>query len=84
MKTEISSSDMAEKRAAIDKERKKMLEPRTYAVYEKLSYEDAKHPDELATDTMSADAVSSELIMMEVLGYVTLVSGGSYLKNENQ
>lgn len=79
-----TASDVKERREALDRERRSILEATSYAVYERLSYEEAKHPDELATDTLGADVISAELIMLEVLGCATLVSGGRYLKTEIQ
>ncbi len=76
--------DSAEIRRALDEERRKKLSPFEYSIYEKLSFDDPKHPDELSSRALAIKDISAQLVMMEILGYVTLVPGGRYLKNENQ
>lgn len=80
----VAPTDKAALRCALDEQRRKDLSPYEYAIYEKLSYDAPKHPDELSDDASVVNAISAQLVMMEVLGCVTLVAGGSYLKNENQ
>lgn len=77
------ASDSADaRRLALDEERRALLGKEEYKVYERLSYDQPKHPDELA-DGLSVGDVASMLVMMEVLGCVLLAPGGCYLKNEN-
>ena len=71
------------RRLSLDEERHSTLGKTEYTIYERLSYDEPKHPDELA-DGISVGEVASMLVMMEVLGCVTLAPGGCYLKNENQ
>ena len=70
------------RRALLDEQRCSTLGVREQKIYHLLSYDDPKHPDELAGEFSVAD-VASMLVTMEVLGCVTLVSGGCYVKNEN-
>lgn len=72
-----------DQRRVLDEARRNLLDEAQYALYERLSYDDPKHPDELASEKTVGD-VASALVLMEVLGCVTLVAGGCYLKNENQ
>ena len=74
---------VAARRHALDEKRRSLLGKTEYTVYERLSYEEPKHPDELA-DGHSVGDIASMLVMMEVLGCVSLAPGGCYLKNENQ
>lgn len=79
-KREASTADA---RHMLDEARRNLLDESQYTLYEQLSYDDPKHPDELAGEKSVGD-VASALVLMEVLGCVTLVAGGCYLKNENQ
>ena len=71
------------RRLSLDEERRSTLGKTEYTIYERLSYDEPKHPDELA-DGISVGEVASMLVTMEILGCVTLGPGGCYLKNENQ
>ena len=83
--TEVTApNDKEAVRLALDEKRRKDLSPEEYAIYEKLSYDEPTHPDELSNDASAVNEISARLVMMEVLGCVTLVAGGSYFKNENQ
>ncbi|MBE6656204.1 MAG: DNA-protecting protein DprA [Ruminococcaceae bacterium] len=79
---DAKSDDPTERRQMLDQTRRQLLGDAEYALYEKLSYDDPKHPDEL-TDERGVGEVASMLVMMEITGCVTLVSGGCYIKNEN-
>ena len=79
-----TAQSRSDKRQALDEERRRSLSPEEYAIYAMLDFDTPKHPDELSSDAGTVNQISAQLVMMEVLGCVTLIPGGSYLKNENQ
>ncbi len=85
-KTKLSEED-AEKdrelaRRLLDEKREKELSREYYSVYKCLNYDLPSHPDEILVENMRVEDISSVLVTLEVLGCVSIMPGGGYLKNE--
>ena len=80
---EKREQDVKALRKALDEERRALLSPEAYTIYDTLHYDTPTHPDEISLLGIGADAIVAELITMEVLGYVAFMPGGCYVKNEN-